>query len=152
MKLYKFAVPVIKIIQKTKSNTVIIESGIVKNNHAIKAEIIIWINKRNLDERVKRSSRKPINPAVPAIKVKDISFITKTPIIKKTIHIPIPPARGVGNEWELRPLGLSIKAMPGPNFDMRAAQKVLKKKDRKAGSKIGRRWWVVPATDITLNS
>src|SRR3990172_5308386 len=114
--------------------------------------MINWRHKRSLDERVKRSSRKPINPAVPAINVKNISFIMKTPIIKKTIHIPIPPPRGIGNEWELRPLGLSIKAMPGPNFDTRAAQKVLKKKDRKGGSKIGRRWWVVPATDITLNS
>ena len=145
-------VPAIKTTQNPKRATAEIESGIIKNSQAARAEMINWMHKRSLDERVKRSSRKPINPAVPAINVKDISFIMKTPRIKKTIHIPIPPPRGVGNEWELRPLGLSIKAMPGPNFDTRAAQKVLKKKERKAESKIGRRWRVVPSTDITLNS
>src|SRR4030067_2498535 len=102
MKLYKFAVPVIKIIQKTKSNTVITESGIVKNNHAIKAEIIIWINKRNFDERVKRSSKSPIKPAIPAINVKALSLKKNTPIITNASQIPMPPPLGVGREWELR--------------------------------------------------
>ncbi|MBI5677172.1 MAG: hypothetical protein HZC52_01465 [Planctomycetes bacterium] len=48
--------------------------------------------------------------------------------------------------------GLFIKAMLGPNFDTRAAQETLKKKESKAGSKIGRRWWIEPSTDITLSS
>ena len=102
MKLYKLAVPVIKIIQKTKSSTVIRESGIAKNNHATKAEIIIWINKRNLDERVNISSKNPISPAIPAINVKALSLKKNTPIITNASQIPMPPPLGVGREWELR--------------------------------------------------
>jgi len=130
MKLYKFAVPVIKIIQKTKSNTVIIESGIVKNNHAINTEIIIWINKRNLEDRVKRSSNSPIKPAIPAINVKALSLKINNPIITNENQIPIPPPLGVGRECELRMLGLSIKAKRWPILEIAAAQNRLKRKGR----------------------
>ena len=130
MKLYKFAVPVIKIIQKTKSNTVIIESGVVKNDHATNAEIIIWINKRNFEDRVKRSSKSPIKPAIPAINVKALSWEINNPIITNENQIPIPPPLGVGRECELRILGLSIKAKRWPIIEIAAAQNRLKRKGR----------------------
>src|SRR4030067_2831284 len=106
MKLYKFAVPVIKTIQKIKRNTVIIESGIIKNCHTIKAEIITCINKRTFDDRVKISSKNPINPAIPAINVKASYLKKKNPTITKASQIQIPPPLGVGRECELRMLGL----------------------------------------------
>jgi len=130
MKLYKFAVPVIKTIQKIKSNTVIMESGIIKNSHAIKAEIIIWINKRIFDDRVKISSKNPISPAIPAINIKALSLKMNTPIITNASQIPMPPPLGIGREWELRMLGLSIKAKRWPILEIIAAQDRLKRKGR----------------------
>ncbi|OHB71543.1 MAG: hypothetical protein A2W23_08035 [Planctomycetes bacterium RBG_16_43_13] len=89
-------------IQNAHINTAIIENGIAKNNHAIKAEIMIWINKRNFDERVKISSKNPIKPAMPAINVKALSWKKKNPTIINASQIPSPPPLGVGREWELR--------------------------------------------------
>ena len=122
--------PVIKTIQKIKSKAVIIESGIIKNNHTIKAEIIIWINKRNFEDRVKRSSNNPIKPAMPAINVKTLSLEINNPIITNASQIPIPPPLGVGRECELRILGLSIKAKRWPIIEIAAAQNRLKRKGR----------------------
>jgi len=130
MKLYKFAVPVIKTIQKINSNTVIIENGIIKNCHTIKAEIITCINKRTFEDRVKISSKNPINPAIPAINVKALSWKKKDPIITKASQIPIPPPLGVGREWELRMPGLSTKANRCPIFEIATAQNRLKRKGR----------------------
>ena len=106
------------------------ESGIIKNSHAIKAEIIIWINKRTFEDRVKRSSNSPINPAMPAINVKALSLIINNPIITNASQIPIPPPLGVGRECELRILGLSIKAKRWPILEIAAAQNRLKRKGK----------------------
>jgi len=62
---------------------------------------MIWINKRNFEDRVKISSKNPISPAIPAINVKALSLKKNNPIITNASQIPMPPP-GVGREWELR--------------------------------------------------
>jgi hypothetical protein len=87
--------------------------------------------RRSFDEMVKRSSRRPSNPVIPAMAVKKIFFAIKMPINMNDNHIPIPPPRGVGRRCELRSLGLSTRESLLPYLEIKAEQTALRVKEKK---------------------